>query len=129
MLSFTGRYKEHTVRLDALAVGRDINVVISGGDVPHIGGVAMSVYGPDLHQSERMTSTEQMLSVQGHKEAELAKDVARQLARRYSCTVAVACGIHVDGAAPEDIAGILEVVQSLVEKLKDSRSGRDFGGY
>lgn len=117
MLSFTERYKEHTVRLDALAVGRDINVVISGGDVPHIGGVAMSVCSPDLHQPERMTSTEQMLSVQGHKEAELAKDVARQLARRYSCTVAVACGIHVDGAAPEDIAGLTGTVQNLVDRM------------
>lgn len=101
------------IRFLAIPSGDDISVTISGGDSPHVGGMAMSVISPALHDPEALTCTEQIISAQGHKEGELARLVATCLAKKFSCTVSVACGIHVHKASPEDIATIVVLVEGI----------------
>lgn len=111
------QYKGRSLFMKGVRAGRDLNITLSGGDIPHIGAVAVSSIGPALHQPERLTCTDSMIGLSGHKEAELARQVASRLASQLQCTVAVACGIHFNQATAEEISGILKVVDSMVERF------------
>ena len=119
-------YKSHLLRIEGILVGNDISVSVYGGQKPHIGAVAMSVMAPALHEPERLTCTEHMISVQGHKEADLARSVATHLAKIFECTVTVSCGIHYADATEEDISTVLALVKDMLDEftrnLKDERS-------
>ena len=110
-------YKSHSLRIEGIRVGRDISVTVYGGQKPHIGGVAMSVMSPALHEPERLTCTEHMISVQGHKEADLARSIATHLAKMFECTVTVSCGIHYVDATKEDITAVLALVNEMVDEF------------
>ena len=117
------RYKSHSLRLEGIRVGKDISVTVYGGQKPHIGGVAMSVMSPALHEPERLTCTEHMISVQGHKEADLARSVATHLAKMFECTVTVSCGIHYVDAVKEDITAVLALVKEMVDEFAQNIKG------
>ena len=110
-------YKSYPLKIEGVRVGRDLNVIISGGVKPHIGGVAMSVMSPSLHDPEHFTCTEQMLAIPGHKEADLARKVATRLAKKLSCTVVASCGIHYPDASREDITIIVNMISELTEEF------------
>lgn len=111
------RYRSHPLRVEGIRVGNDISVTVYGGQKPHIGGVAMSVMSPALHEPERLTCTEHMISVQGHKEADLARTVASHLAKMFECTITVSCGIHYTDATEEDITAVLALVDEMVDEF------------
>lgn len=92
-------------------------ITIYGGDKPHIVGVAMSVMSPSLQNSDRLTRTDYMLAVQGHKETEFAKNVASDVAIHFKCTATVVCGKHFFKANEDEILGIIETVNALKNDL------------
>lgn len=110
-------FKSRQLRVEGIRVGKDISVTVYGGHIPHIGGVAMSIMSPALHEPERLTCTEHMVSVQGHKEADLARIVATRLAKEFECTVTVACGIHYADASKDDIEAVLALVDDMVDEF------------
>ena len=110
-------YKSYPIRIEGVRIGHDLNIAISGGAKPHIGGVAMSIMGPSLHDPEHLTCTEQLLSIPGHKEADLARKVATRLAKKLSCTVVASCGIHYPDASKEDITIVVNMVSEMTEEF------------
>jgi len=60
------------------------------------------------------------LTVPGHKEDELIRLIALDLAKKTKKTVAVTCGIHIDEISMEDIVLVSETTWDLVKDYLDT---------
>ena len=101
------------LRLTAARLGPDLAVTLSGGDRPHIGAVAVSQPRPSLRGGGGTSATTSVIALLGHKEDELARQVAARVAVATAGTVCVACGIHLEAIA----AAELEEVRVLADEL------------
>jgi len=110
----------HCVEATALLCGGDVVVTLQGGTRHHIGATAMAVPRPSLADPSRTSSSASVLCVVGHKEDELARDVALRLSAALARTVTVVAGLHVDAAASGDIRILLENCDHVVERLTAS---------
>jgi hypothetical protein len=99
-----------TYKIDKTQSG--IQVLLTGGDLPHIG--AVSVIGPD---TELHTVT-----FPGHKEAVISEKWAMEIFAHTDPKqpVVVSCGIHYDGITAEGIRLVIERTDELLEKILDS---------
>ncbi|MFW5501298.1 MULTISPECIES: hypothetical protein [unclassified Maridesulfovibrio] len=98
-------------------MGKDFNVSFYGGDEPHIGAVALAVPHAGLSDPAKVDSSVSLLTVCGHKEDELARKISYALATTFNCTVAVACGIHIDSATPQEIKDVLEAADKMLAQM------------
>lgn len=78
-------------------VGGDIQILVTGGELPHIGSVAIAY----IADGQAVASA---LTVPSHMETELAIEFARDICVASGCSVAVTCGIHINDASPDEIA-------------------------
>lgn len=119
-------------RLNVLAIdtGKGISVTITGGNVPHIGAVALAVAHPSPANPGRSSATVSTIQVAGHKDGFFAGPVAEQLSRQTGCTVTVTAGIHIGPpdefkADPVEIQKIIESVPRVVEAILDRLRDRN----
>lgn len=89
-------------------MGTDLAVLITGGRA-HIGAVATAYAEGDGIKVE----THQL---PGHREGELAAEMAGLAASSLDCTVTVAMGIHLDNATREEIDEIVGTVRRLMRE-------------
>jgi gallate decarboxylase subunit D len=125
MVTLTVRVAGTLIRMRTLTLGEDLCVAVSGGDKEHIGAVALAEPRPSLRDREVVSATVSVLAVTGHKEDELARDVARDMAANLNVRVCVTCGIHVDGAGPVKIQEIIEAVGSLTREMIRTLQGKN----
>lgn len=109
--------REYRIQAEVLSSGRDICVVICGGDRPHIGAVALGSMAESPNDPRRRSATPSVIAVPGHKEYYLALAGAEQLSKALDRTVVVSVGIHIDGITPELINKVEEEFHSLVADL------------
>jgi hypothetical protein len=95
--------------------GLSVNCV--GGDRPHIGAVAIGIPRPSLARSGRRSATTSVFAVTGHKDDELARSMANELARRLGVTAVVVAGVHIAHATPSDIAAVLRNADDAVRAI------------
>src|SRR5512138_1823891 len=98
------------VELDAIPVGNDLVVVISGGR-GHIGAVGAGTRCGGLAVSS-------VLTVPGHRDDRIAKDAAERIAKKLGCNCAVIAGVHYDGITPQEIKDVLILSSALVDELE-----------
>lgn len=110
----------HEILLDVNEIGHDLQVSIYGGDIAHIGAVALAFPFGLAHDPNTITATVMNISVPGHKEDELARSVALKIAKELKRVVVVNCGIHIDKITKEEIAQVNEAVMSLANVVVDS---------
>jgi len=101
------------LRMTALPMGRDLCVTLSGGDRPHLGSVALA-------QPHSQVSA---LSLPKHREEDLARSIATQLASEFNLAVCVACGVHLDRILPTEIQDVLEMAEALTRELSAELEG------
>jgi len=86
--------------------GNGLAAFVYGGELPHVGGQALASPGPTLN-GEQLSHVDLWVStVPGHKDAELAAAVARELCLASGQAVSAVAGIHVDGATLDDIRAL-----------------------
>ncbi|OPX85952.1 MAG: hypothetical protein A4E52_01568 [Pelotomaculum sp. PtaB.Bin013] len=88
-----------------------------GGDKPHIGAVAISLPRPSLSDATRVSCNTSVIPMLGHKDDEVAKPIAEQIAIYFGKPVVVIAGIHVDNAEPKEIEKIVENCYGVVQML------------
>lgn len=100
------------LRLDLLPQGRDWLALLRGG-AAHIGATALA-----LPLRERAAGEETALSIgrPGHREDELARQVAARLAQAAGCAVCCCAGIHYEAITPEEIRHVLCLVDELIDE-------------
>jgi hypothetical protein len=100
--------------------GLSVNLV--GGDVPHIGAVAISIPRPSLARPGRLSATTSVFAVVGHKEDEIARPFATDLARTLGLTTVVVAGVHIRRARAVDILKVFEnvgwVFQTIIHTVR-----------
>lgn len=107
------------VRLELVAQGRDLLLLISGGEA-HVGAAAVA-------RPAAAGGPAGSLVLPPHKEGPLADRCAALLAEAAGCTCVAVAGIHQDDATPEEIAAICanvdEGARQLASALGDRRRG------
>src|SRR3989304_5774838 len=95
---------EGKLRVYAIAIVPDQGVIVHllGGEVSHVGAVALGIPRPSLQDPARLSATSSVITVVGHKEDEIAKPLADEIARTIGRTAVVVAGIHAEGASPEE---------------------------
>ena len=105
------------VNLKAFRAGKDLAVVIDGGDCPHIGAVAVSQPRPSLNDDGNVSATTSVIALLGHKEDGVAKVAAEKIASRLNVTVSVSCGIHIDFIKEEQLKNVKKLVGEVTDEL------------
>lgn len=95
------------VNLMAVPMGGDLCVIITGGDLPHLG--AVTVGAVDLEP--------ETVSFNTHKERHITAMAAGMLRERFDRHFAVLCGIHVDKIKKEEIDDIMALTKEMIEEL------------
>jgi len=95
------------VALRALFMGRDLCVIVTGGQAPHLGAVSCA-------SKELATQT---VRFAGHKEYHVTEMFTERLRAVFDRNIAVLCGIHVDNITKEEIETTLALCRGLLESL------------
>ncbi|MFZ5900894.1 prenylated flavin chaperone LpdD [Desulforudis sp. DRI-14] len=119
-LSFRAGEGRHRVELTASLTGDGLVVTIAGGERPHIGAVCVGLPRPSMDDPARLSCNVAVLPVVGHKDDEIARPVAENLARHTGQVSVVAAGLHVDAASDRDIALLIANAWQVVDKLLEA---------
>jgi hypothetical protein len=106
-----------TITLQAVPVGEDLCVILSGGDRPHIGCVTLSLPRESRSGREKRSSTTSVLNILGHKDNEVAELVSQRLSAVLQINVVVASGIHIHNITDEEIRMVGKIAEQLADDL------------
>lgn len=101
----------------AVVTAAGVSLTLVGGERPHLGAVALGIPRPSLARAGRRSATTSVLAVTGHKDDELARPLADELARRLGQTAVVAAGVHVERARARDVARIFRNAARALEAI------------
>lgn len=106
------------IAVDLFPTGTDYNVLISGGDAPHVGSVSVARPGAD-----GQVLLEKIV-LPTHRDDSVGDLYAAELARLTGHTVLVSCGIHYDGLSKAGIAQVLAAMRQLLQEISGRLCGR-----
>ncbi|MFZ2331243.1 MAG: hypothetical protein WAW45_06590 [Atribacterota bacterium] len=109
---------KHKVTLIAIRSGEDTSVIIYGGEKPHIGAVAVSIARPSLENLNKISSSTSVFTFIGHKEDEIAKEVAESITKATKRNTVAIIGLHIERATKEDINCLVYNIKEVVKQLK-----------
>lgn len=114
-----GRFR---ITLLATLTGEGLVVQIYGGEKPHVGAVALSLPRPGLANPETLSCNTTVVPLLGHKDDEIAKPAAEEIAKAWGSPVVVVAGVHVDNAGKNDIEELVnncgKAAKALIQELK-----------
>ena len=112
-LKTVARYGESmsNVTIRAIDMGQDVVFLVTGG-AAHIGAAATAMYHP-----EERTVRVDTLALPGHREGELAAELAEMAARSLECTVAVLAGIHLHQPTRQEIEAVVAEARRQMRQL------------
>lgn len=108
-MHFRGQKGRIHLELSAHKMGEDLWINLQGGDKPHVGAIALAD-----------PNGVQVLVRNGHKEGELARDLALLISKSLNCAVSFTCGIHLDAITPGEIQDVVELSRTLVDDFIQS---------
>lgn len=117
MLTLTKKFKTHNINCSVVKMGNDWNISIYGGNLPHIGAIALGIPRPSLEDKNKISSSVSVLTITGHKEDIIVQKIAKVLSSTLNSTVVVTCGIHIDDITFDDIQNLNLVIDNLVDEL------------
>ncbi|MFO8164559.1 MAG: hypothetical protein R6T98_08495 [Desulfatiglandales bacterium] len=105
-------------------IGNDLLVSIWGGEIPHIGAVAVAQPRPSLKDPREKSATASVFCYPGHKEDVIAKEAAERLSAALDAKVTVTAGAHWDKIDESGIRAVIksnrQLIKMIIEKIKDS---------
>lgn len=104
-------FSEFTVTL--IPAGRDIQVLILGGESPHIGCSVLAVPRQSLSGSGKTSCTSSVINASGHKDEELVRRIAEKTCMNCGCVVSASGGFHVDNMTPGQIEEVCRAVNEF----------------
>ena len=99
-------------------VGEDYQILLQGGEQPHIGCTVLAVPRESLRGNGVPSSTASVLNLPGHKDEALCRLLAERLSARENAVVACSGGFHVDGITEGQIREVYEVVEEFAAELR-----------
>ena len=117
---FTAGAVPYKVSAEVRLIGADLLVVITGGDKPHIGSVAVAMPRPSLQNRRVISATSSVYNMPGHKDQVIAQRVSEVLSSGLNRTVVAVAGFHLDGISEKGIKTVTANVERLAEKIRAS---------
>jgi hypothetical protein len=119
----------------AVVTAGGVALTLVGGERPHVGAVAIGIPRPSLARPGRQSATTSVVTVTGHKDDELARPLAQELASRLGQPAAVVAGVHIERPRARDfervfrnakraLDAILAEVQSIRLAAEEQRPSR-----
>lgn len=100
---------------------KDIIIYIGGGNKSHIGAISLGVPRKSI-TDKGVSSSASVVSVTGHKEDLLSRDIALKVSREFNCNVSVIAGIHLKDATNIEIDQLIKNtykgINILISELK-----------
>src|SRR4030067_3105248 len=84
------------VNIEAHLFSDGLSVSLFGGDKPHIGAVALSIPRKSLKDKKSISCSTSILTVTGHKDDVIAKEMSEAISKAANITVTVVAGVHID---------------------------------
>ena len=106
----------HSIILDASAIGRDLLVVIYGGDEHHIGAVTVAYPTKSPNRGDTTVSLSS-IGMPGHKDYILANSAAERICHALGVVTTVVAGIHMDNASGDEIEGAVKTAGLMVDEM------------
>lgn len=107
LLSFT------EINIQVSKLGNDYNIIVYGGERPHVGCTVLAVPRPSLKGDGTISTTASVLNVTGHKDEMICRYLAEQISKRENAVVACTGGFHKDGITEGQIQEVLEAVKEI----------------
>ncbi len=118
--SYTVGEEEHSVQAWVSISGGDITVVAAGGTRHHIGAISVAISHPSLKNPSKNTSYASVITIPGHKEDEIVRSAALDLARALDTTVVVIAGLHIDNANHQDIRKLIKNFHKIISTIQEN---------
>jgi hypothetical protein len=96
-------------------MGKDLCLLLTGGDAEHLGAAALARPRPSGREAGGISATASVLAVIGHQEDQLARSLALKTASALNVTVCVACGVHLERAGAAEIRQLTEAAHALAD--------------
>ena len=106
----------HDLVLETKTIGKDLLVLIYGGDEHHIGGVSIA-YPTKSHYRDAYTISLNSTSLPGHKDYVLSNSIAEKLSKALTQVVTVVVGIHMDNASEEEIKMVVQESHAMADEV------------
>lgn len=106
------------ISIKSILVGQDLCIIISGGDIPHIGCVTLSICGESIHSNGNSCTTS-VLNLSGHKDDKVVKYIADKVSPILNRNVVIIGGIHIDNIEQKEIDFILSSSDEIAERIID----------
>lgn len=107
----------HRIWGSALFSVGGVSVNLLGGDAPHIGAVAVAIPRASRARPGRRSATTSVYALVGHKDDELARSMASDLARHLAMTAVVTAGVRLRQARSSDIAAVVRNAMDAVKAI------------
>lgn len=108
-------FSELTVQIRQ--VGKDYQIVVSGGDKPHIGCVVMAVPRPSLTGDGSVKATSSVLNLTGHKDETLCRCLAEETAKKKNAVAVCTGGFHADHITLQQIREVTDAVMEIAKQI------------
>ena len=100
--------------------GRGLNVLLTGGDSPHIGSVVLALPRSSLKKDGSKSADSYIMPVPGHKDQLLAQPIAEALTIATGLPCVVTAGVHSDDMTQDEITECFCALNQLIQLiLKD----------
>lgn len=106
------------IRIRSTRMGEDVAFIVTGGKA-HIGAVATAYWSEDGNVRVHT------MSLPGHREEELAIELATKAAFSMKRTVAVLAGIHFEQPTKQDIEAIVAAARNKMVQALEGRTRSD----
>lgn len=100
-----GRIK---LKLNALFLGEDLCIIVTGGDKPHLGAVTAG-----SNQAGEYT-----FCFPHHREDEITRVLYAVITETFDKNIVICCGIHIDNISAAEIDTVRALCREMVMELK-----------
>lgn len=103
--------------MQIIKVGNDYNIILQGGEKPHIGCTVLAIPRLSLMDDGSISATSSVLNVTGHKDEEICRYVAEKICMKKNAIVVCSGGFHMDNISQERIQEVIKATKELCNKV------------
>lgn len=97
--------------------GADYNLLLAGGEKPHIGCCVLAVPRPSLTGDQSISVTSSVINITGHKDEQICRYLAEHMARNKNAVTVCSGGFHMDDITEMQIEAVRKAVAEIAEEM------------
>ena len=109
--------KKGKLEISVTRLGADFHIILQGGDKPHIGCTVLAIPRPSLEEKEKISATSSVINVTGHKDEQLCRYLAENVAASQNAVTVCSGGFHIDHITKEQIEEVMEAVKEAAKEI------------